>query len=112
MVYKLNNVLYLPVGIYSCWSTARLYSWALPFLINITDIDAKIGSNIRLIADDTRLYIIFENPATSAGCLNSDLTKISIWANNWLVDFNPIITESMSISRKLNKPVDATSTYS
>ena len=75
------------------------------FLIYINDIVAEIGSNIRLFADDTSLYIIVENPITSAVCLNSDLLKISIWANNWLVDFNPIKTESMQISRKLNKPV-------
>ena len=75
------------------------------FLIYINDIVAEIGSNIRLFADDTSLYIIVENPITSAVCLNSDLSKISIWANNWLVDFNPIKTESMLISRKLNKPV-------
>ena len=75
------------------------------FLIYINDIVAEIGSNIRLFADDTSLYIIVENPITSAVCLNSDLSKISIWANNWLADFNPIKTESMLISRKLNKPV-------
>ena len=75
------------------------------FLIYINDIVAEIGSNIRLFADDTSLYIIVENPITSAVCLNLDLSKISIWANNWLVDFNPIKTESMMISRKLNKPV-------
>ena len=75
------------------------------FLIYINDIVAEIGSNIRLFADDTSLYIIVENPITSAVCLNSDLSKISIWANNWLVDFYPIKTESMLISRKLNKPV-------
>ena len=75
------------------------------FLIYINDIVAEIGSNIRLFADDTSLYIIVENPITSALCLNSDLSKISICANNWLVDFNPIKTESMLISRKLNKPV-------
>ena len=34
---------------------------------------AEIGSNIRLFADDTSLYIIVEKPITSAVCLNSDL---------------------------------------
>ena len=75
------------------------------FLIYINDIVAEIGSNIRLFADDTSLYIIVENPITSADCLNSDLSKNSIWANNWVVVFNPIKTESMLMSRKLNKPV-------
>ena len=40
------------------------------FLIYINDIVAEIGSNIRLFADDTSLYIIVENPITSAVCLN------------------------------------------
>ena len=75
------------------------------FLIYINDIVSEIGSNIRLFADDTSLYIIVENPITYAVCLNSDLSKISIWANNWLVDFNLMKIESMLISRKLNKPV-------
>ena len=76
------------------------------YLIYINDIVAEIGSNIRLFADDTSLYIIVENAIPSAVCLNSDLSKISIWPNNWLADFNPIKTESMLISRKLNKPVN------
>ena len=71
--------------------------------VKLSFIRAK--PSIRLFADDTSLYIIVENPITSAVCLNSDLSKISIWANNWLVDVNPIKTESMLISRKLNKPV-------
>ena len=75
------------------------------FLIYINDTVAEIGSNIRLFADDTSLCIIVENPITSVVCLNSDLSKIYIWENNWLVDFNPIKTESKLISRKLNKPV-------
>ena len=82
------------------------------FLIYINDIVAEIGSNIRLFADDTSLYIIVENPITSAVCLNSDLSKISIWANNWLVDFNPIKTESVLISRKLNKHARSTNSWS
>ena len=67
------------------------YLGPILFLIYNNDIVAEIGSSIRLFADDTSLYIIVENPITSAVCLNSDLSKISIWANNWLVDFNPPI---------------------
>ena len=42
----------------------------LLFQIYINDIIAEIGSNVRLFEDDTSLYIIVENPATSAACLN------------------------------------------
>ena len=76
----------------------------LLFLLYISDIVTAIGSNIRLFADDTSLYIIVENPDAAAGILNTDLNKISKWAKSWLVKFNPNKNESRIISRKINKP--------
>ena len=38
----------------------------LLFLLYINDIVADIGSNIRLFADDTSLFIIVDNPITAA----------------------------------------------
>ena len=64
-----------------------------------------IGSNIRLFADDTSLYIIVDNPQTSAETLNADLEKVSAWAKTWLVSFNPLKTESLIITRKIHKPI-------
>ena len=61
----------------------------LLFLLYINDIVTEIGSNIRLFADDTSLFIIVENPNVAAVIINSDLLKISRWANIWLVKFNP-----------------------
>lgn len=75
----------------------------LLFLLFINDIVLDIGSNIRLFADDTSLYIVVDNPVTAANCLNIDLETISKWAETWLVSFNPTKTESLLISRKLNK---------
>ena len=75
----------------------------LLFLLFINDIVLDIGSNIRLFADDTSLYIIVDNPITAANCLNIDLERISKWAATWLIAFNPTKTESLLISRKLNK---------
>ena len=75
----------------------------LLFLLFTNDIVLDIGSNIRLFADDTSLYIIIDNPITAANCLNIDLERISKWAATWLVAFNPTKTESLLISRKLNK---------
>ena len=49
----------------------------LLFLIFINDIVTEIGSNIRLFADDTSLYIIVEHPDTAALCLNNDLQTIT-----------------------------------
>ena len=77
----------------------------LLFLLYINDIVHDIGSNIRLFADDTSLFIIVDDPVTAAGCINTDLDRISKWASTWLVTFNPSKTETLLISRKLNRPV-------
>ena len=74
-------------------------------LLFINDFVRDIGSNIRLFADDTRLFIIVENPDTAIELLNQDLEEIMTWAKTWLVFCNPKKTESLLISRKLNKPV-------
>ena len=71
-------------------------------LLYINDIVNDIGSNITLFVDDTSLYIIVENPA-AAGCLNTDLGKISRWAAFWLMPFNPVKYEALLLSRKRNK---------
>ncbi len=64
----------------------------------------EINSKIRLFADDTSLYIIVEDPFTSAISLNADLDTIHQWSQHWLVTFNPSKTETIIISRKQNKP--------
>ncbi|MCG8047724.1 MAG: reverse transcriptase domain-containing protein [Candidatus Thiodiazotropha endolucinida] len=76
----------------------------LLFLVFINDIVVDIGSQIRLFADDTSLFIIVDDPVTAAGCLNSDLEKISNWASTWLVTFNPSKSECLLVSRKVNRP--------
>ena len=76
----------------------------LLFLLYINDIVSDIGSNIRLFADDTSLFIIVENSVITADCLNRDLDKMKQWATTWLVSFNPSITETLLISRKVNRP--------
>ena len=77
----------------------------LLFLLYINDIVKDIGSNIRLFADDTSLFLVVDNPNTTAETLNSDLEKITQWAKTWLVTFNPAKTESLLISRKVIQPV-------
>ena len=64
-----------------------------------------MGFNIRLFADDTSLFIIVDDPVTAAGCINTDLDKISNWASTWLVTFNPSKTETLLFSRKMNTPL-------
>ena len=77
----------------------------LLFLVYLNDIVLDIDSTIRLFADDTSLYMIVDNPLHTANTLNQDLVKISTWADKWLVTFNTQKTESLLISRKINKPI-------
>ena len=76
----------------------------LLFLLYINDIVKNIGSNIRLFADDTSLFIIVENPTTAPLCLYSHIEKnLSRWAAICLVTFDPFKNECLLISRKINK---------
>lgn len=77
----------------------------LLFLIFINDIVDEIQATIKLFADDTSLYIVVDNPVDAAEILNSDISKIYKWSQDWLVKFNPQKTETMIVSRKINKPI-------
>ena len=77
----------------------------LLFLVYINDIASVVQSEIHLFADDTIIYVAVDNPATAADALNSDLDKMLILANQWLVNFSPPKTVSMNISKKRNKHV-------
>ena len=70
------------------------------FLIYINDIVDEIHSNIKLFADDTSLFLIVDNPESTANTLQTDINKIISWSHDWLVTFNPSKTESLLISRK------------
>ena len=59
------------------------------FLPLINDIVTDIGSNIRLFADDTSLFITVESPDTAAELLNLDFEKNIIRAKTWLVLLTP-----------------------
>ena len=53
-----------------------------------------------MFADDTSLFVIVEQPHTTADLLQDDIRKISTWAEKWLVTFNPSKSESLIVSRK------------
>ena len=76
----------------------------LLFLVYINDIVNDIESNINLFADDTSLSMVVGDPDTAGAILQTDINKITAWANRWLVKFNPSKSESLIISRKRNKP--------
>ena len=61
----------------------------LLFLIYINDLSDDLSPNARLFADDTSLFSIVRDINTSAAHLNNDLRKISNWAFQWKMSFNP-----------------------
>ena len=68
----------------------------------INDIVKEIHSNIRLFADDTRLYVIVDFLDSYVHILNLDLERLYNWAVQWLVKFNPIKTEELLFSRRVS----------
>jgi hypothetical protein len=50
------------------------------------------------------LYVIVDNPRESAITLDNDMATIHAWSTKWLVNFNPQKAETMTITRKINKP--------
>ena len=72
------------------------------FLIYVNDIIDNLLSITRLFADDTSLAFTSSNLADLEGILNHDLQIISVWAKQWLVDFNPHKTEAMLFTLEKN----------
>ena len=61
----------------------------LLFLIYTNDLADGLSSNAKLFADDTSLFSVVHNANTTAKELNNDLVKISRWAYQWKMSFNP-----------------------
>jgi len=76
----------------------------LLFLVYINDIVEHIKCNIKLFADDTTLYVSFDNQDTANNMLNEDLSKINDWSNQWLVTFSKRKTKAMTMSFKKFNP--------
>ena len=53
----------------------------LLFLVCINDIVHEIESGINLFADDTSLSIVLNTPDISGAILQSDIDKVSSWAD-------------------------------
>ena len=69
--------------------SSRINSGPLLFLIYINDLHNELKYNEKLFADDTSLFTIVKDNSKSANMLNNDLRRISKWAYNWKMLFNP-----------------------
>ena len=58
-------------------------------MIYINDLADGLSSNAKLFADDISLFSVVHNANTTAKELNNDLVKISRWAYQWKMSFNP-----------------------
>ena len=61
------------------------------FLVYINDITEVVASDIRIFADDTFIFRVANQSSSEA--LNRDLEKITEWAYQWKMLFNPDITK-------------------
>ena len=65
----------------------------LLFLVYINDLLIGIESNAKIFADDTSLFKISSDNTASSKTLNDDLGKITKWAHQWKMVFNPDLTK-------------------
>ena len=63
------------------------------FLVYINDLPQGLRCNAKLSADDTSLFSTITSPAISSSNLNGDLLKITQWAYQRKMSFNPDITK-------------------
>ena len=61
----------------------------LLFLIYINDLADGLSWNAKLFVDETSLFSVVHNANTTAKELNYYLVKISRWAYQWKMSFNP-----------------------
>ena len=76
----------------------------LLFLIYVNDIISNIESDILLFADDTCIYEPLCDSGNSIAKINRDLERLSRWASQWLVNFNPSKTKYLIFSKKALRP--------
>ena len=77
------------------------------FLIYVNDLSDDLMTNVKLFANDTSLFSVVHDVNTSSTNLNNDLRKISDWAIQWKMSFNPDPSkqaQEVIFSRKRQNP--------
>ena len=78
----------------------------LLFSLYINDLSKNLSSTAKLFADDTSIFSVVHDISLSLLQLNDDLVKISNWAYQWKMPFNPEVTkqaQEVVSSRKSQK---------
>ena len=89
MVLKVNYFRYSKILKIENKDPQRSVLVPLLFLIYINDIPDGINSLCKIFADDTSLFSKVYDIHNSASKLNDNLEKISHWAYQWKMQFNP-----------------------
>ena len=66
---------------------------SLFFLIYVNDLSKNLSSIMKLFADDTSIFSVAHNVDLSEKQLNDDLSKISEWAYQRKMSFNPDLSK-------------------
>ena len=78
----------------------------LLFLLYINGLPKNLSSTDKLFADDTSIIPVVYDISLSSMQLNDDLIKVSNWAYQWKMSFNPEVTkqaQEVVFSRKSQK---------
>ena len=76
----------------------------LLFVAYINDLPSQAENNVRIFADDTKLFTRSDE-ADARASLQEDLDRLCEWSDNWLLRFHP---EKCCVIRLGNNPVDHT----
>ena len=69
------------------------------FLIYVNDILETVNSNVKMFADDTKIFRTLKNKSDSE-ILQADLDNLSEWSNRWCLTFNTSKCKRVHISRQ------------
>ena len=75
------------------------------FLFYINDLPKGLLSNPKRFTDDTSIFSVVKDNLNSSNKLNEDLSKMSQWAYQWKISFNPDVlkqAQEVIIFRKNN----------
>ena len=68
------------------------------FLAYINDLPEQVWSKVRLLADDTAMYLAISS-LSDANILQDDLSKLEQWEKSWDMNFSPAKCQVLHVTR-------------